>query len=251
VIAVPTTSGTGSEATHFAVIYVAGAKHSVARASLRPAAVVLDLRLHMAMPATLAAVAGLDALTQAIESLWAVGATQESTTLARQAAALITPALVESVRARTPAARRSMMQGSHLSGRAINISKTTAAHALSYAITKRFGVAHGHAVALLLGPTCAHAAGTTDNDSTAPNAGGLVRARVAEAARLLGSQPDTAPNAMRDLLRALGLASTLGEAGVPRAAIPTLAAQVNAERLSNHPRRLTGKDLEELLDQAW
>ena len=51
----------------------------------------------------------------------------------------------------TPAARADMAHGAHLAGCAIDISKTTAAHAISYALTMRHGIPHGHAVALTLG----------------------------------------------------------------------------------------------------
>jgi alcohol dehydrogenase class IV len=54
-----------------------------------------------------------------------------------------------------------MTIGSHLAGRAIDISRTTAAHALSYGLTTRHGISHGHAVALVLGPIIqAHAEAT-------------------------------------------------------------------------------------------
>jgi len=71
---VPTTAGTGSEATHFAVVYVDGQKHSVAHPLMRPTVAVVDGSLTASLPPMLTAHSGLDALCQAIESIWAIGA---------------------------------------------------------------------------------------------------------------------------------------------------------------------------------
>ena len=79
----------------------------------------------------LTAPTGLDALAQAIESFWAVGATPESQALAEAAIGEIMPSLREAVRAPTPVIRERMSRGAHLAGQAIDISRTTAAHALS------------------------------------------------------------------------------------------------------------------------
>ena len=59
--------------------------------------------------------------------------------------------LLDAVRKGEPHAREAMLTASHLSGKAIDISKTTASHALSYSLTSTFGVPHGDAVALTLG----------------------------------------------------------------------------------------------------
>jgi alcohol dehydrogenase class IV len=77
-IAIPTTAGTGSEATQFAVVYIDGEKFSLDHASLRPAIAIVDPRLMNTLPAAVTAATGLDAFCQAIESIWAVGATDES-----------------------------------------------------------------------------------------------------------------------------------------------------------------------------
>lgn len=131
VVAIPTTSGTGSDTTHFSAIYVDKKKISVAHPHIRPRGVVLDASLHIAMPAPIAAATGLDALCQATESLWSVASSDASRTHALHAQSLLIPHLVQSVRTADPVARERVMLGSHLAGRAINLTKTTAAHALS------------------------------------------------------------------------------------------------------------------------
>ncbi len=249
-IVAPTTSGTGSEATHFAAIYVGARKVSVAHPRLRPVVAILDARLHIAMPRALAAVTGLDALGQALESMWAVGSTDDSFRLATLAARLIAPSLVRSVRTAHPDDRARMMLGAHLAGRAINISKTTAAHALSYQFTQRFGLPHGHAVALTLGHLARANADVTPSDCNDPRGVDHVRSRVHHAAACLSAAPADMPAVVRQLLADLGLPATLGEAGVPAGALSALAADADPVRFGNNPRRLTPAQTADLLREA-
>ncbi|MGI9457471.1 MAG: iron-containing alcohol dehydrogenase, partial [Aeoliella sp.] len=69
-VAAPTTAGSGSEATHFAVLFVEQEKFSMAHPSLRPSWAVVDPTLTYSSPQRVAAAAGLDVLCQSIESLW-------------------------------------------------------------------------------------------------------------------------------------------------------------------------------------
>ncbi len=251
IIAAPTTAGTGSEATHFAAVYIGQRKVSIGDQRMRPGSVILDVRLHRSMPAMLAAQTGCDALGQALESIWAVGSTPDSLASAKAAAEHIASNLVESVTAGTLNARREMMVGAHLAGRAIDISKTTAAHALSYQLTQRFGIAHGHAVALTLGHIGAWNAGVTEADCVDPRGPVDVAGRVSLAASLLGVTPDRMPGAVRSLLLKIGLPATLKEAGVDADSIPDMAARVDPVRLSNNPRRFTSESIEALLLRAY
>lgn len=251
ILAVPTTSGTGSEATHFAAIYVDGRKTSVAHRRLRPRAAVLDLRLHVAMPAPLAAATGLDAAAQAMESLWAVGSDEESRRFALAAGPLVAANLEASVRHGGADARRGMALAAHFAGHAINLSKTTAAHALSYALTQRHGLAHGHAVGLLVGPLAAFNAGVADDTCLDPRGAAHVRAAVGEAAAAWKVDPADLPRRFTMLLESLGLPSTLRAAGVREADLPSLAAAVDPVRLANNPRRLAEADLEAVLRRAF
>lgn len=251
IVAVPTTSGTGSEATHFAAIYVEGKKVSVAHPGMRPRAVVLDAGLHVAMPSFVAATTGLDALCQATESIWAVGATPGSRAAALDAQARIVAHLVSSVRATGRADREQMMLGAHLAGRAINISKTTAAHALSYELTTRFGIAHGLGVALTFGHVAAFNAGVTPDDCAHPAGAEHARRGVLDACAAFGVAPGDMPERMRDLLGALDLPATLRAAGVPREALPQMAGAADTVRLSNNPRRFSLADALGVLERAY
>src|SRR5690606_31046129 len=87
----PTTSGSGSEATHFAVVYIGDEKFSVAGAPMLPDAVIIDPLLTTSSTPYQRATSGIDAVAQAIESLWAAGATSLSRRYARHALAYLLP----------------------------------------------------------------------------------------------------------------------------------------------------------------
>ncbi|MBQ7252946.1 MAG: iron-containing alcohol dehydrogenase [Kiritimatiellae bacterium] len=148
--AFPTTAGTGSEATHFAVCYRGREKFSVAHPLLRPQGVGLFAEWTASMPPTVAAASGMDALAHGIESWWAKGATAESRAWAEKAIRGARANLAAAVNAPTPEVRRAMLEAAHAGGEAINISKTTAGHAYSYILSATFRIPHGRAVGILL-----------------------------------------------------------------------------------------------------
>jgi len=247
-VAVPTTSGTGSEATHFAAIYVDGRKVSVAHPALRPSGVVLDARMHRAMPPRLAAVTGCDALGQSMESLWAVGRSERSAAYARAGGRLVADNLARSVSTAVPDARTAVMLGAHLAGQAINLSKTTASHAMSYGITQRFGLAHGHAVALTLGRLGQRNAVLSETNCQDPRGAHAVVDHVREAASLLGVEPARLPDAVAELLDSIGLEHSPVALAIDAPARRQLAESVDPVRLGNNPRRLGTEELAALLD---
>jgi alcohol dehydrogenase class IV len=149
-IAIPTTAGTGSEATHFAVVYVNNQKYSVADESILPEYVILESKYTKTVPKNIAASAGIDALCQAIESYWSVNSTEESKQYAKKAMRLANENIVKAVTQKDDNSLEKMLLASNYAGKAINISKTTAPHALSYYITSTYNIPHGHAVGLNL-----------------------------------------------------------------------------------------------------
>ncbi len=233
----PTTSGSGAEATHFAVVYVGEAKHSIAGPAMRADAVVLDPTLTRSGSAYQRATSGVDAVSQAIESLWATGATAASRRFARRGLGLALRSIEGFVADADDRSARGMTLGSHLAGRAIDVSKTTAAHALSYAITKRYGVSHGHAVALTLGAFLA------DHADARPSAlqPGVDPAEHAGAMGEILAALDAADGLAAHarwhaLLERLGLDTRLRDVGVGgQEELAALAGSVNVERLGNNP----------------
>lgn len=147
--AVPTTAGTGAEATHFAVVYKNGVKHSIEADDILPDVAILYPPFTYHNNAYLTACTGFDALAQAIEAFWNPNATDESVVYALRAISYINSVLPQCIE--TPSdtlLRDDLLYGAYWAGRAINITKTTAPHAFSYAFTTHCGYPHGHAVAI-------------------------------------------------------------------------------------------------------
>jgi len=148
-MAVPTTSGTGSEATHFAVIYKNGEKYSISDERLLPDYVVLQPELLKTLPIYQKKCTMLDALCQAIESWWSRKATAESIEYSKTAIEMILDNL-DSYLHNDEEGNKNMLVASNFAGKAINITTTTAPHAMSYKLASLYGLPHGHAVALCL-----------------------------------------------------------------------------------------------------
>ena len=150
--------------------------------------------------------------------------------------------------------RANMANAANLSGRAINISKTTAAHALSYYLTTHHGVTHGHAVALTLGAVFDLNDGCNvrhfANEESRLNA----NKRMLNIYRILQISPPTtesARTAFYNLLKNLGLATRLRDVGVQNSELRDLVESVNVERLENNPATLNGDALYELLEKRF
>ncbi len=237
--AVPTTAGTGSEATHFAVCWHEGRKHSLADPRLLPAHAIVDSNLHQSLSPRLTATAGFDALCQALESLWSHSVTDSSREDASQAARLLLGSLEGAVTQPTPELRRAMARGAHLAGRAINVTKTTTPHALSYALTFEHGIPHGYAVALTF-PHCLalrHA-----REQSPPG--------TAPVSELLGSTSETAVARFQELQERCGAPTSLSALGVKESDLELIAASVDPNRLANDPLAPTAEELLEILRGA-
>lgn len=139
-MAFPTTAGTGAEATRFAVCYDGEVKYSIDFEVVRPSDVALVPEFSATLPTYQKLSTNFDAYAQAVESLWAKGATEESKEYANQALALMKA--------------DNWPEASYWAGRAIDISRTTAAHAFSYYLTSHYGIPHGHAVYMVFEYIC-------------------------------------------------------------------------------------------------
>ncbi|MBR2539982.1 MAG: phosphonoacetaldehyde reductase [Mogibacterium sp.] len=204
IIAVPTTSGTGSESTHFAVVYENGNKLSVAAPELLPEIAILEPSTLKNVPEYTRKATMLDALCHAIESHWAKKATDESRRYAEAAIRLILENK-DAYLANEEAGNAGMMEAANLAGQAINITTTTAAHAMCYKITSLYGFQHGHAAAICLPEVWSHI-------DAAP---GITRDEFVSLIGELGMEYPVSENAEAD--------------------IEVLAGSVNVQRLSNSP----------------
>lgn len=148
-IAIPTTSGTGSESTRYAVIYYEGKKQSVTHDSIVPKYAILDYRNLVTLPLYQKKCTMLDAMCQSIESWWSVNATEESREYSRQALNTLMYNMKDYL-ANKDDGNAQMLEASNYAGKAINITQTTAAHAMSYKLTSLYGIPHGRAVFMCL-----------------------------------------------------------------------------------------------------
>lgn len=143
-LVMPTTAGSGSEATSFAVIYLNGEKISIQDDGIIPDAVFFDPSVLTSLSLYQKKATICDALCHSIESYWSVNSTDQSKQLAGKAMVLIRDN-IDLYLSGEEECLSDIMKASNLAGKAINISKTTAGHAMSYKITSLFGCAHGHA----------------------------------------------------------------------------------------------------------
>lgn len=146
-VAIPTTAGTGSEATKYAVIYYKGEKQSVADESCIPSAVLFDSSVLDTLPEYQRKVTMLDAFCHAVESFWSVNSSEKSRIYSKEAIQLIL-ANYEAYLKNEPDGNKNMLIAANTAGKAINITQTTAGHAMCYKLTSLYGIAHGHAAAL-------------------------------------------------------------------------------------------------------
>lgn len=146
-MAIPTTAGTGSEATRYAVIYYNDEKQSVTHDSSIPTSVVFDPTVLETLPAYQKKATMLDALCHATESFWSVNANAESQEYSKEAIRLIWENY-DGYLANTKEGNAGMLMAANMAGKAINITQTTAGHAMCYKLTSLYGISHGHAAAL-------------------------------------------------------------------------------------------------------
>lgn len=148
-VAMPTTAGSGAEATHFAVEYVNGVKQSVSADDIIPDSALIYPPFTFSANAYLTACAGFDAIAHAIESYWSVKSTKESRQFSEQALKNLwfqIPELLNNLDNKD--LRESVAKGAYYAGRAINLTTTTAPHAFSYKFTSNHNMPHAHAVAM-------------------------------------------------------------------------------------------------------
>jgi len=153
-VAVPTTSGTGSEVTPFAVVTdeVTGVKYPIADYELTPNIAIVDANLVMNMPRSLTAVGGIDAVTHALEAYVSVMANEYSDAQALHALKLLKEYLPASFLngASDPKAREKVHNASCIAGIAFANAFLGVCHSMAHKLGAEFGLAHGLANALLI-----------------------------------------------------------------------------------------------------
>ena len=152
-LTIPTTSGTGSEVTSFAVIAdpAAGRKYPLVSESLTPDEAILDEELVKSVPASVTADTGMDVLTHALEAYVSINNNEFSGALAEKAVEIIGQFLYRSYSSNQDThARRKMHIASCLAGLAFNSASLGLNHGMAHQLGARFHIPHGRANAILL-----------------------------------------------------------------------------------------------------
>jgi len=245
-IAIPTTSGTGSEATRNAVITNTklGLKKSIRDPWLIPELALVDPELTLSLPPHITAICGGDALTQCIESYLGKKSQEITDALALHAIGLIGKSLVKAVKeGKNLEARKDMAMAALLSGLCLSNSGLGAAHALSHPLGVYYKIPHGLSCAVLLPYVMEY---------NQP----VVTKKLAKMAECLGenisslSETESAQRAVekiKEILTAVGIKENLSEWKIKEEDFPQLIKSAKGGSLNNNPRDISDKNLTELL----
>lgn len=245
-IAIPTTSGTGSEATRNAVITNTklGLKKSIRDLWLIPEVALVDPELTLSLPPHITAICGGDALTQCIESYLGKKSQEITDALALHAIGLIGKSLVKAVKeGENLEARKDMAMAALLSGLCLSNSGLGAAHALSHPLGIYYKIPHGLSCAVLLPYVMEY---------NLP----VVTKKLAKIAQSLGedlsllSETEAAQRAVekiKEILSAIGIKKNLSEWEIKKEDFSQLINGAQGGSLNNNPRDASDEDLIKLL----
>ncbi|MFG2644019.1 bifunctional acetaldehyde-CoA/alcohol dehydrogenase [Streptomyces sp. NPDC048370] len=267
-VAVPTTSGTGSEVTPFAVISdpAAAQKYPLADYALTPNVAIVDPVLPMGLPANVTADSGFDALTHATEAYVSVYSNDYTDGLCLQAVKLVFENLERCVvnGAKDPEAREKMHNASTVAGMAFANAFLGLVHAMAHTLGNTFHVAHGRTNALLLPHVIRHNGRVTGKATPWPKAE-VYRApeRFQEIAKMLGLPAATPEEGVESYARAVeelrakcGIPASFQEEGVDEAAfleaLPQQAMNAYADQCAPaNPRMPMIEEMKELMTRAY
>ena len=258
-IAIPTTSGTGSEVSRFAVItdQEKGVKYPLVEDSLLPDIAILDAELTTSVPPTVTADTGIDVFTHAVEAFVSTEASDFSDAAAEKAIKLVKRHLLPAYQnPEDRKARQGMHNASCLAGIAFSNSGLGLNHGMAHALGARFHIPHGRANGILLPYVMSFNAGCAEQlTSTAK--------RYARISRLLELESSSVRQSALNLIRTarryiekLNMPSTLQAAGVNAAefeeAVHDMAEAALADRCTaTNPRSCTAEEIEQIFRKAY
>jgi len=250
-ILIPTTAGTGSEATPFALVIVEGKKKGIASSYNLADVVFIDATFTATMPPRVTAFTGMDALSHAIEAFLSLGANPLTDSFALEAMRKISNNLEEAFsHGDNLNARMEMSLAAMLAGIAFGNAGVIAGHAIAHAFGARYKVPHGVSAALTLPYIMEY-------NASAPAVG----ARMKEiATALVGERIESAEESaseaiarVRSMIERLELPARLSELNVPKEDLPELAEDVEKEKgyLKRNPREMGLEDAMKILESMW
>ena len=249
IIAIPTTAGSGSEATHFAVLYWNKVKYSIASSMLLPKIVIINSLFSLSLTPYQTACTGMDALCQAIESYWSINSTLLSRNYSKSAIKIIFSSLDSAVNSPNIHNHEAMTRGAYLAGKAINIAKTTGPHAISYSLTSIYNIPHGHAVSLTIADFMTFNDNITKTNCNDMRGVEFVKTINKEIATALGSGSlKSASVNILDLIRRINLNLSFKNLGIKKEGLKFILDNVNIQRLQNNPKKINTIDIKKHLE---
>ncbi len=249
-IAIPTTAGTGSEATSFSVItdHSRNYKLTVSSNYLLPSYAILDPELIASVPAGTAAACGVDAMVHALEAYLSLAASPFSDMFAKKALELIGGSLRAYVANRkNEAAAEAMMTGSLFAGIAFSHARLGNVHAMSHPVSAYFNIAHGVANAILL-PVIVEYNELADQGKYYEIYRCIAKAPVEKKAFV----PHMLAEELKVLNQELGIPSGLSQAGVKEAYFEAMAEDaMKSGNIAVNPRATTKTDVIALYKKAF
>lgn len=251
-IAIPTTSGTGSEVTNVAVLSdtKAQVKKGIASDYLLPDVAIVSPEMMLTMPASVTAASGIDALIHAVESYISINASEITESLALKAIKMIGENLPKAYKEpKNLFAREQMATASLMAGMAFGNSGLGAVHALALPLGGRHHITHGISTALLL-----VAVMECNKDACLEK---MCDIAIAFGHKVEGLSLEEAANlavsSMRDLCEKVEIKLGLEKYDIPKSDLSIMASEaIKIERiLKNNPRRLTVEDLEAIYLAAY
>ena len=251
-IMVPTTAGTGSEATFTSVFTMreTKAKGGINSPYLYPHTAILDPELTLGLPPEVTAYTGMDALTHAIESFTSLQAHFMSEPLSLKAIEIISANLRGAVfNGKDIRFRENMMKASYLAGLGLAMSGVGAVHALAYPLGALFDIPHGVANAVML-PYVLEYNYPGDTHKFARIAQAMGEREKGGSAREMAA---LVVKAVWDLAEDIGIPATLQELQVPMDSVPEMAesAMKVTRPIMNNPRPITAKLAENIYEKAF
>lgn len=246
-IAIPTTAGTGSESTHNAVMYYENAKQTVTNDGVLPDYALLEPSVLKTLPLYQKKCTMMDALCQGIESWWSVNSTEESYEYSRKTIELIMANWKKYIFENDDQASANIMLAANYGGRAINITATTAAHAMSYKITSLYKFPHGHAVSVCLPEIWEYMIDNMDKCIDKRGAVYLFDIFDSIAKTMSAEEPKDAIAIFRDMMKRMELGNPFFEK--KNEDLEVLSASVNPVRLKNNPVFLENAVIRKLYEQ--
>ncbi|WP_311154143.1 1-propanol dehydrogenase PduQ [uncultured Streptococcus sp.] len=265
-IAIPTTSGTGSEVTSFSVITDSerGTKYPLVTKEILPDVAILDADLVLSLPGNITADTGMDVLTHAIEAYVSTKATDFSDALAEKAIKLVFEYLPKAYKnGQDVEAREKMHAASTLAGMAFNTASLGINHSLAHAAGAKFHVPHGRLNSILMPHVIQYNAGIEFNNRNRQATDKTVASRYQDIAKLLGCSASSPVSGVRQLVEAikklqrkLEMPTSLREYGVKADAFAQYKVEISEAALHDgctptNPRVPTAEELLKVLEKAF